>query len=314
MEQEQEREQELLPFLQLVNAVALYNLISLPPCKLILVDLRDRVSYEQNHIFQAWNFPVLNDEIELEKLFPRYVVTCRIVIIDLKGNDFKTANAFANLTRRSNTPPALSLGFLEGGFESFCSAFPFLCRSGTDEGEHKPDSISRRFGPSWPSMVLEDLLYLGDYDCASDLDVLNTIKIRRIVNCTPSPNCFEGQDGFEYLQIPVNDFVSADIHVHFEAAVEFIERGLEQSQRTLVHCHAGVSRSASIVSAFLMKHKGWTLKDTLDYVVQKRACVSPNVGFIVQLSRYEESLFGRQSLQSYEGLNLGDVSLISHLL
>jgi protein-tyrosine phosphatase len=47
----------------------------------------------------------------------------------------------------------------------------------------------------------------------------------------------------------------------------------------LVHCAAGVSRSASTVIAFLMKSRGWTFTDSFNYVKKKRYVICPNYGF-----------------------------------
>jgi len=67
----------------------------------------------------------------------------------------------------------------------------------------------------------------------------------------------------------------------------------------LVHCRAGVSRSATIVVAYVMKSKGWTLKESLSFVKKQRAIISPNHGFLSQLVLYEKLLFnGSTSLDS----------------
>ena len=47
----------------------------------------------------------------------------------------------------------------------------------------------------------------------------------------------------------------------------------------LVHCQQGVSRSASIVIAFLIKKFKVCYKDALDFVKKKRSIVNPNEGF-----------------------------------
>jgi hypothetical protein len=53
---------------------------------------------------------------------------------------------------------------------------------------------------------------------------------------------------------------------------------------------AGVSRSASLIIAFLMKHNMWSMENALEYVRIKRPCVSPNFGFRKHLKRYEYDL------------------------
>jgi len=53
-----------------------------------------------------------------------------------------------------------------------------------------------------------------------------------------------------------------------------------------VHCHAGVSRSASIVVAYLIKKHGWNPVQSLQFVKQRRERVKPNAGFWNQLNDY----------------------------
>lgn len=37
----------------------------------------------------------------------------------------------------------------------------------------------------WPSMILEDFLYLGDYESACNPLALKTLRVKHIINCTP---------------------------------------------------------------------------------------------------------------------------------
>jgi hypothetical protein len=58
----------------------------------------------------------------------------------------------------------------------------------------------------------------------------------------------------------------------------------------------GVSRSASLVIAYLMKHENKSLRDAYLHVRQRRRCVSPNNGFWRQLITYEYTLRGENSV------------------
>lgn len=68
--------------------------------------------------------------------------------------------------------------------------------------------------------------------------------------------------------------------------MEFIER---QAQRTnvLVHCKAGISRSATIMLAYLMKNKGMTLQEAFVYTKERRGEIQPNRNFIQTLLEFE---------------------------
>mmetsp|Transcript_59719 Transcript_59719/g.82925 ORF Transcript_59719/g.82925 Transcript_59719/m.82925 type:complete len:86 (-) Transcript_59719:134-391(-) len=51
-----------------------------------------------------------------------------------------------------------------------------------------------------------------------------------------------------YHQLPLNDIPSQTLMPYFKEAIEFIDKG----ETVLVHCHAGISRSSSMVIAYLM--------------------------------------------------------------
>lgn len=57
-----------------------------------------------------------------------------------------------------------------------------------------------------------------------------------------------------------------------------------------MHCQAGVSRSATIVIAYLMKHTLMTMPDAYKYVRSRRPVVSPNLNFMGQLLEFERDL------------------------
>ena len=64
-----------------------------------------------------------------------------------------------------------------------------------------------------------------------------------------------------YHRVDVEDVSHEPIHLYFEGAVEFISNHLEQEQRVLVHCRSGVSRSATIVLAYMVSARRYTLHD-----------------------------------------------------
>lgn len=76
---------------------------------------------------------------------------------------------------------------------------------------------------------------------------------------------------------------------HFEEGCEFIDRNLRGQRNTLVHCHAGISRSVAIVVAYFVK-SGWTVDQALGHVRTKRPRANPNSSFMSQLRMYDENL------------------------
>lgn len=68
--------------------------------------------------------------------------------------------------------------------------------------------------------------------------------------------------GIAHKVIAVEDSPSEDLYQHISDANDFIGKQLAKGN-VLVHCRAGISRSATIVLAFLMKTKRWRMKRAL---------------------------------------------------
>lgn len=100
-----------------------------------------------------------------------------------------------------------------------------------------------------------------------------------------------------HVQICVEDAESADLSAHFDTVADRIAREARRGGRSLVHCVAGVSRSASLVLAYLVKHGRMTLAEAYDHVRAIRPCISPNTGFWRQLVAYEISRRGTPSVR-----------------
>ena len=90
---------------------------------------------------------------------------------------------------------------------------------------------------------------------------------------------------FTTKYISLDDVPNENISQHFDDTYKFIDAG-----PTLVHCAMGKSRSVTIVLAYLMRKRKLSLKDALRLVYKKRPIISPNMGFLKQLSDYEKTL------------------------
>jgi protein-tyrosine phosphatase len=54
--------------------------------------------------------------------------------------------------------------------------------------------------------------------------------------------------------------------LHFDEGVDFIKEAVDSHQSILVHCNAGVSRSASFVIAYMMREQGMHFQEAFDFV------------------------------------------------
>lgn len=72
-----------------------------------------------------------------------------------------------------------------------------------------------------------------------------------------------------------------------EIGYHFLDKVISQNENVLVHCFAGVSRSASLVIYYFMRKYGWTFDQAFQYVKLKRSIINPNEGFQKQLQLYQ---------------------------
>ena len=99
----------------------------------------------------------------------------------------------------------------------------------------------------------------------------------------------ERVDGAHYTCIDVLDDPNAPLlqHVLPEGIAALIEaENNPEIECIIVHCQAGISRSASLVIAFLMHAHNHSLEDAYEIVLTARPCIAPNDGFLLQLSLY----------------------------
>ncbi|VDK21257.1 unnamed protein product [Taenia asiatica] len=106
-----------------------------------------------------------------------------------------------------------------------------------------------------------------------------------------------------HVQVCVEDIESADLRAHFDSVADRIDREARRGGRSLVHCVAGVSRSPSLVLAYLVKHSSMTLAEAYDHVHRLRPCIRPNPGFWRQLIAYEIERRGVPSMRFESSLS-----------
>ena len=134
-------------------------------------------------------------------------------------------------------------------------------------------------------------LYISSATPSQELHTLQQNGIRKIVNLTAVHPCLF-PDHIKYLHLPIQDMPGEDLLLILGTACDFIQRALDCSHGVLVHCSAGVSRSAAVCIAYLMKHSRLSLAEAYTRVKQARSVISPNPGFIEQLIKWEKQIVG----------------------
>ncbi|KAJ7272427.1 protein-tyrosine phosphatase-like protein [Mycena rebaudengoi] len=131
-------------------------------------------------------------------------------------------------------------------------------------------------------------LYLGSLAAVLEYSVLREHRITHVIQVLEEPWTPPVEEsGFVCYRIAIEDIASASISPHLTDACDYIRKALLMDGNVLVHCHQGVSRSASIVIAYLIRERHMSYDAAFDLVKTKRCCVRPNPGFVQALREWE---------------------------
>lgn len=147
------------------------------------------------------------------------------------------------------------------------------------------------------SKLLKNLYLCGG--SAATVSMMSQLGVSLVINATTEselPNTPLPCDETGYLRVPVKDNREADLERYFHQIADRIEEESQRNGVTLVHCVAGVSRSASLCLAYLIKYHRMSLKDAYNHVKAKRPQIRPNVAFVKQLMEFEFKQNGSRSV------------------
>ncbi|CAI2366802.1 unnamed protein product [Moneuplotes crassus] len=144
---------------------------------------------------------------------------------------------------------------------------------------------------------ITDRIFLGDINGVSNLHLLRKNKITHILTMAAGIRPLYRKE-FKYKVVNIMDLPTQNILMYFDKAIEFINKAVAGGGRVLVHCFAGVSRSASTVIAYFMATRKMGFTEAFNYVKKKRPVIFPNYGFQRQLVEYEKSLQKRYSAKN----------------
>ncbi|TNV75299.1 hypothetical protein FGO68_gene11216 [Halteria grandinella] len=140
---------------------------------------------------------------------------------------------------------------------------------------------------------INDDIFLGGYEAGENevllRDVMGVGGVLCIYNQYKEP-AFPSL--YRYKCVRLVDDTASNLKEYFRDCIDFINDVItKQKKPVLVHCAAGVSRSATIVIAFIMDTYKISLDDAYQYVLKRRPCIDPNDGFMEQLREFEKELF-----------------------
>ncbi|QRV89537.1 Dual specificity phosphatase, catalytic domain [Ceratobasidium sp. AG-Ba] len=167
--------------------------------------------------------------------------------------------------------------------------------------DHQTWFNDARFDGSFPSRVLP-FLYLGNLAHAGNVHMLHALGITHVVSvgeCALVPGqpgglwTEEREGRIQVLDIKgVCDDGIDSLRAEIGPVVEWIDRARASGGSVLVHCRVGVSRSATITIAYVMKHLGVGLVDAYLMVRSRRLSVliQPNMRLLYNLCGWEIQL------------------------
>ncbi|GAA5894292.1 uncharacterized protein JCM6883_003774 [Sporobolomyces salmoneus] len=130
-----------------------------------------------------------------------------------------------------------------------------------------------------------DGLWIGDYQASQDSDLLAQNGIGCIVSAMRQE--YDAPGGVDMHRVAVDDTETTNIVEHFVTTANFIDAALKNGQGVLVHCQAGVSRSTTLVAAYLMTKLGLNVEQAVDKIRTVRPQVEPTQFFLLQLEMFE---------------------------
>ena len=141
------------------------------------------------------------------------------------------------------------------------------------------------------SSVIPGMLYISSYEPAIGREQLQDLEISHVVR-------LGDQDDFMYYYITHDDVIYHDVLLEDEMYAELSREILDEATEfidfahspVLVHCFAGVSRSSSVVIAYLMRFRKTTFQQASDFLTDKHPRAQPNPKFLRDLIKYEKQL------------------------
>uniref|UniRef100_H3CUA4 Dual specificity protein phosphatase n=1 Tax=Tetraodon nigroviridis TaxID=99883 RepID=H3CUA4_TETNG len=301
-----------------------------PGC--LVLDCRSFLSFNSSHISGSTNvrFSTIvrrraRGGLGLEHIVPNEDTRSRllsgegpsVVLLDERSalsQAKKDGTLMLAVTALCRDPCGVQVLILKGGFEAFSREYPEMCtKPCAPQGLSLPLSSSHPesadpscspcntplYDQGGPVEILP-FLYLGSAYHASRKDMLDMLGITALINVSSNcPNHFE--DSYLYKSIPVEDNHKADISSWFNEAIDFIDSVRNNGGRVFVHCQAGISRSATICLAYLMRTNRVKLDEAFEFVKQRRSIISPNFSFMGQLLQFESQVLASSSCSTEAG-------------
>lgn len=281
--------------LTLIEPTELYNILNQStvysnlsdPNYLLLLDARPKEDYNESHVITAKKAPMLpSGEFELPY---EAELGCKLHVVVYDSNTRYLSDGsgdaikYGNLLWRNGSRNSVKI--LRGGYEDFSAFYPFLRTQTIIQMPRELDALD-----PYPMEILPGLLYLGNKKQAHEKQTQKHLKFKAHVNCTMQNGEIFTDEGDQLCHIPIEDTNDADIFSKLQTVCEFIDSHKDQMHTVLVYSDQGISRSATVVVAYVMHHYKWSLQEAYEHTYKCCLNMRPLRAFIHQLSQWEEYL------------------------
>ncbi|KAG4306274.1 hypothetical protein PORY_000262 [Pneumocystis oryctolagi] len=100
----------------------------------------------------------------------------------------------------------------------------------------------------------------------------------------------------EYLHV-LWDHNANTLSIDLPPLIDYItKKSIQENKKVLIHCQCGISRSASLIIAYVMKSLGLNVDSAYSYVKDKSPWIGPNMSLIYQLYDFNNFLYGKKKL------------------
>lgn len=285
--------------LQLIEPTTLYNKLQQAtvypnlsdPNYLLLIDARKKHEYNESHVVTAKKAPKSEEGSFMVPYDAELECKQNIVVYDSNTTELKDIDAPAVACGRLlwEMGARNKVHILKGGYEEFSALYPFLRTQKIMFMPREMDEIK-----SYPIEVIPGFLYLGNWRQGNAAYIQKDLKIKaHVCVCVEDETFMPGREK-KKLHIQVQDCNDADLYPYFSKAYEFIEKYRKKTPKrpVLVFDNLGISRSATIIIAYLMKYKKLDLEAAWNRLQKSLPTLRPNRAFVEQLGKWEETIIG----------------------